>query len=77
MIFFITTHLNLVLLNIDNLNLLLKEAFELSKSIELQGVYSWHTYARNILLNNYLKDKVDSCKNITDVSHLKLEIKIK
>jgi hypothetical protein len=29
-------------LHTDNLNPLLKEAFELSKSLDSQGVYSWY-----------------------------------
>jgi hypothetical protein len=36
-------------LHTDNLNPLLKEAFELSKSLDSQGVYSWYTYVKKTL----------------------------
>jgi hypothetical protein len=38
--------LYLARLHTDNLNPILKEAFELSKSLDSQGVYSWYTQGR-------------------------------
>ena len=57
------------------LNPLLKEAFELSKSLDSHGVYSWYTYVKNIAPDSVQINKVASCKNLKDVKHLKLDIK--
>jgi hypothetical protein len=57
------------------LNPLLKEAFELSKSLDSQGVYSWYTYVKNIEPDSFQINKVAICKNLKDVKHLKLDIK--
>ena len=62
-------------LHTDNLNPLLKEAFELSKSLDSQDVYSWYTYVKNIEPDSVQINKVASCKNLKDVKHLKLDIK--
>jgi hypothetical protein len=67
--------LYLARLHTDNLNPLLKEAFELSKSLDSQGVYSWYTYVKNIEPDSVQINKVVSCKNLKDVKHLKLDIK--
>ena len=56
--------LYLARLHTDNLNPLLKEAFELSKSLDSQGVYSWYTYVKkNIEPDSVQIKKVASCKN--------------
>jgi hypothetical protein len=62
-------------LHTDNLNPLLKEAFELSKSLDSQGVYSWYTYVKNIEPDSVQINKVASCQNLKDVKHLKFDIK--
>ena len=62
-------------LHTDNLNPLLKEAFELSKSLDSQGVYSWYTYVKNIEPDSVQINKVASCKNLKDVKNLKFDIK--
>ena len=41
--------LYLLRLNNDNINPLLKEAFHLSKIPDKEGLYSWFTYAKNIV----------------------------
>ena len=38
----------LLRLNTENINPLLKEAFNLSKSLDQKGVYSWYTYAKEV-----------------------------
>ena len=43
------TSLYLLRLNNDNINLLLKEAFHLSKILDNEGLYSWFIYAKNIV----------------------------
>ena len=53
----------------------MKEVFELSKSLDSQGVYSWYTYVKNIEPDSVQINKVASCKNLKDVKHLKLDIK--
>ena len=58
--------LYLARLHTDNLNPLLKEAFELSKSLDLQGVYSWYTYVKKIEPDSVQINKVVSCKNLKD-----------
>ena len=67
--------LYLARLHTNNLNPLLKKAFELSKSLDSQGVYSWYTYVKNIEPDSVQINKVASCKNLKDVKHLKLDIK--
>ena len=69
--------LYLARLHTNNLNPLLKKAFELSKSLDSQGVYSWYTYVKNIEPDSVQINKVASCKNLKDVKHLKLDIKKK
>jgi hypothetical protein len=43
------TSLYLLRLNNDNISPLLKEAFHLSKILDNEGLYSWFTYAKNIV----------------------------
>jgi hypothetical protein len=69
--------LYLARLHTDNLNPLLKEAFELSKYLDSQSVYSWYTYVKkkSIEPDSVQINKVASCKNLKNVKHLKLYIK--
>ena len=68
--------LYLARLHTDNLNPLLKEAFELSKSLDSQSVYSWYTYVKKSIEPDSVQiNKVASCKNLKNVKYLKLYIK--
>ena len=63
-------------LNNDKLNPLLREAYELTKILDNEGIYTWFTYAKNVVKesNNDL-NKITGCKNLKEVKRLKNEIK--
>lgn len=69
--------LYLARLHTDDLNPLLKEAFDLSKSLDSEGVYSWYTYIKNAFADQNLMDTISNCNCIKDVKRLKLTIKNK
>lgn len=63
-------------LHFENLNPLLKDAFELSKTLDSEGVYTWYTYAKNLSLDiNIDLKNIESCKNIKSLNVLKKIIK--
>ncbi len=67
--------LYLARLHTEDLNPLLKESFELSKSLDSQGTYSWYTYVKDISSNYEIEDEITSCKTAKDVKHLKHALK--
>ena len=66
--------LYLARLHNDELNPLLNEAFQLSKSLDSQGVYTWYTYVKDIFPEHESKD-ICSCESLKDVKNMKAVIK--
>lgn len=66
--------LYLARLHNDELNPLLKEAFQLSKSLDSQGVYTWYTYVKDIFPEHESED-ISSCESLKDVKNMKAVIK--
>ena len=62
-------------LNTEKINPLLKEAFELSKSLNSSGTYSWYTYIKNIVHDDDLFSKIENCKNLKEVHSIKIQVK--
>ena len=57
---------------------MLKEAFSLTQSLDLNGTYSWYTYAKNIVVETNIDLNIFStCKDIKDVNKIKNDIKLK
>jgi hypothetical protein len=53
-------------LNNDNINPLLKQAFHLSKILDKEGLYSWLTYAKNIVSEiGFDIESTEKCQTIT------------
>ena len=68
--------LYLLRLNNDNINPLLKEAFHLSKILDKEGLYSWFTYAKNIVSENGFDiESTEKCQPIKKVKQYKHIIK--
>ena len=61
----------------DNLNPLLKEAFELTKSLDSDGVYSWYTYVKQLVTDEDLKNDVTMCNTSKDLKRIRFKIKNK
>ncbi len=63
-------------LNNDNINPILKEAYELSKLLDRDGTYSWYTYATNVAEeSNTDLNRILNCKTSKQTKNLKREIK--
>lgn len=63
-------------LNNDSLNPLLKEAYDLTKSLDKDGIYSWYTYAKNISEESKIDlELINNCKTIKQVKNIKPVIK--
>ena len=68
--------LYLLRLNNDNINPLLKEAFHLSKILDKEGLYSWFTYAKNIVSEiGFDIESTEKCQIIKEVKQYKHIIK--
>ena len=63
-------------LNNENLNPLLHEAYELTKLLDVDGIYSWYTYAKNISSELDIDiELIHDCKDLKQTHSLKSIIK--
>ena len=61
-------------LHTENINPLLKESFNLSKELHSQNIYSWYTYAEDIV-PDVIKTKLENVNNTKDIQKIKTEVK--
>ncbi len=60
----------------DNLNPLLIESFNLTKSLDACNIYTWFTYAKDILMETGIDiEKLKTCHNIKQLKNIKKYIK--
>ena len=66
------TTLYLLRLNNDNLNPLLKEAFNLTKKLDEENIYSWYTYAKNVANEiDFDTESTVTCTNLKEINRYK------